>query len=134
MTSIFTTIAADVETDAEAVLAKLEVFFTADVWPIVEAVFTYIEQNGGQDLLTIASNALSAAMSGLTTGTAPESVATAVVGTVIDEAKSAGIQIAEGAASLAVSMAAAAVNSAASASTSAPPPASTAAPAPTPAS
>lgn len=46
------------------------------------------------DWLQIAKNALNAALSGIETGTAPEQVAGAVVGTVLDEAKSAGLQIA----------------------------------------
>jgi hypothetical protein len=110
MTSIFVKIEEAVVSDAEAAVADLEQFFTQDVWPVMKSVLTYIEQNGASDLITIAKNALNATLSGLETGTAPEQVAAAVVGTVVDEAKSAGLQIAQGAATLAVSMAAAAVN------------------------
>jgi len=133
MTSIFTKIETAVVADVDTAVADLEQFFTQDVWPIMKAVFMYIEQNAGSDLLKIATNAFNAAISGLETGTAPASVATAVIGTVLDEAKSAGIQVAEGAAALAVSMAAAAVNSSATATATTPPPATVTTPDPTPA-
>jgi hypothetical protein len=113
MTSIFQKIETDVVTDVQAAVAEIEQFWSDDVKPIMSATLTYIEQNGGADLLKIAENAFSAAVSGLETGTSVASVTTAVISTVIDEAKSAGIQVAEGAASLAVSLAAAQVNQAA---------------------
>jgi hypothetical protein len=113
MTSIFQKIETNVVTDVETAVADVEQFWTDDVKPILSATLTYIEQNGGADLLKIAENAFSAAVSGLETGTSVANVTTAVVVTVIDEAKSAGIQVAEGAASLAVSLAAAQVNQAA---------------------
>lgn len=113
MTSIFVKVEQAVVSDAQTAVADLEQFFSADVWPIMKAVLLYIEQNAGSDLLQIASNALKATLSGLETGTAPEQVAAAVIGTVVNEAQAAGLQIAQGAATLAVSMAAAAVNQAA---------------------
>jgi hypothetical protein len=125
MTSIFVKIEQAVVTDVSTAVADLEQFFTADVWPIMQAVFTYIENNAGSDLLNIASNALSAALSGIEGGAPVASVASAVVGTVLSEAQSAGLQVAEGAATLAVSMAAAQVNQAAATGAPASPPAST---------
>jgi len=111
-TSIFQNIENDVVTDVKAAVAEVEAFWTDDVKPILSSVLTYIEQNGGADLLKIAENAFTAAVSGLETGTSAADVTTAVVATVIDEGKQAGIQIAEGAANLAVSLAAAKANSA----------------------
>ena len=121
MTSIFTKIEQGLVTDVNAAVSDVEQFFSADVWPILQAVFTYIENNAGSDLLTIAKNALTAALSGIETGTAPEAVAASVVGTVVSEAESAGLQVAQGAASLAVSLAAAEVNQASAAQTPATP-------------
>jgi hypothetical protein len=109
-TSIFQNIENEVVADVKEAVAEVEQFWTDDVKPILSAVLTYIEQNGGADLLTIAENAFTAAVSGLETGTSAADVTTAVVATVIDEGKSAGIQIAEGAANLAVSLAAAKAN------------------------
>lgn len=119
MTSIFEKIETEVVSDVKVAIADIEQFFTTDVWPIMQAVFTYIEQNGGSDLLKIAENAFTAAVAGIETGTSVQGVTAAVVGTVIDEGKSAGIAIAEGAAQLAVSLAAAKVNSAAAPATTA---------------
>jgi hypothetical protein len=124
MTSIFQKIETAVVTDVETAVADVEQFFTQDVKPILSATLTYIEQNGGADLLKIAENAFAAVMSGLETGSSVADATTAVVATVVDEAKSAGIQIAEGAASLAVSLAAAQANQAAAAQTPAAPAAS----------
>lgn len=110
--SIFQSVETEVVADFDAAVSDVEQFFTADVWPIIKATLQYIETNGGADLLEIASNALNAAVSSIETGTEPEAVAASVIGTVVDEAKSAGIEIAQGAATLAVSMAAAQINQA----------------------
>jgi len=116
-TSIFQNIENDVVMDVKTAVAEVEQFWSADVKPLFSAILTYIEQNGGADLLKIAENAFTAAVAGLETGTSLQGVTEAVVGTVLDEGKSAGIQIAEGAASLAVSLAAAKANATATALT-----------------
>jgi len=113
MTTIFKQLENAVVADADAAAAEIATFFTDDVAPIFQAVLSYIEANGASDLLTIAKNALNATLSGLETGTAPESIAGAVIGTVLSEAQAAGLQVAQGAATLAVSLAASAVNQAA---------------------
>ena len=107
MTSIFQEIETGIETEAAVVITKIEQFWSADAAPILSAVLAYIEQNGASDLLKIAQNVFTAAIAGLETGTSVQNVTAAVIGTVVDEAKSAGIQIAEGAATLAVSLVAA---------------------------
>lgn len=112
MTTIFAQLENAVVADAEEAVTALENFFTADVWPIISATLSYIETNGGSDLLKIAENALNAALPGIESGAPVATVTTAVVGTVVNEAESAGIAIAQGAATLAVSMAAAAVTAA----------------------
>lgn len=109
MTSIFTSIENGIVTDVDAAAAEVANFFTADVAPILQSVLSYIETNGASDLLTIAKNALNAALAGIESGTSVQDVTAAVIGTVVNEAQSAGQQIATGAATLAVSMAAAAV-------------------------
>jgi len=121
MTSIFQEIVTGVETDAEAAAAKIATFFSADVAPILQSVLSYIETNGASDLLTIAKNALNAALAGIETGSSVQDVTAAVIGTVVSEGEAAGQQIAQGAATLAVSMAAAAVTQAAATATPAAP-------------
>jgi hypothetical protein len=113
MTTIFKQLENAVVADADAAAAEIATFFTDDVAPIFQAVLSYIETNGASDLLTIAKNALNAALSGIESGTAPEDVAGAVIGTVVNEAEAAGLSVAQGAATLAVSMAATAVTQAA---------------------
>jgi hypothetical protein len=112
MTTIFAQLEQAVVADAEAAVSALENFFTADVWPIIKATLQYVETNGGSDLLKIASNALSGALSSIEGGTSADAVVSAAVGTVVNEATAAGLQVAQGAAALAVSMVAAEINSA----------------------
>lgn len=108
--SIFQKVEDAVVADAKDVVAELKSFWTNEAEPILSATLQYIEDNGGADLLKIAENAFTAAMNGLETGSSVQDVTAAVVGTVIDEGKSAGIAIAQGAASLAVSLVAAKAN------------------------
>ena len=102
----------DVEAAFEAAWDEVKHLWTADVEPIVKATLLYVEKNGGADLLLLAQAGVAAAGSTISGGSSAAAVGAAVVGTVIDQAKSFGLQIEHGAAALAVNMAAAEINTA----------------------
>lgn len=111
--SLFQTIESDweagvslIETEFQKAWAAIENFWTAQVKPILKATLQYIENNGAADLLIIAERVVADAVAQLESGI-PNfgEFLLAAAGTVWDEAKSAGMQIAEGAAHLAANMA-----------------------------
>lgn len=102
----------DVEQAFETAWSDIEQFFTADVAPIIKGAFQYLENNGQADLLMIGKAAFNGAATAVATGGNVVDAVGAAIGTALDEAKSAGLKVAEGAAALAVSMAAAEFNNA----------------------
>lgn len=96
---------ADVKAAWDAALAEAVVVYNDDVKPIVSATLTYIEQNGATDLALIAKRTIAAAWDALTNSQNLLQDLTALAGTVWDEAKSAGLEIEQGAALLVTSMA-----------------------------
>ena len=121
MTTIFKQAENWIEGEVQTGIADIEQFFNADVWPIIKGTLTYIETNGQTDLLLLAKAAFSslvgaaegAVASGGNVAVVSADAITAAVGTIVDQGKSMGQQIATGAATLALSMAAAEVNAAA---------------------
>lgn len=121
--SIFQNIEIVAEKDYETVVADfqaawghIESFYTKDVKPIVSSTLQYIETNGAADLLAIAKRVMAEAITDIEDGSFNlGQFIVAAAGTVIDEAKSAGIAIEEGAAHLATTMAYAEVQTSAAA-------------------
>lgn len=95
----------DIKAAWNAGVAEAVQFYTNDVKPIVSATLTYVEQNGAADLLLIGKRVVAAAWDDLTGSGNLLQDLTALAGTVWDEAKSAGLQIEQGAALLVTSMA-----------------------------
>ena len=120
MTTIFAQAENAIEGAVQVSIDDLEQFFVADVWPIIKGTLTYIEQNGEADLHLLAKAAFaslaSAAEGAIVSGGSPAVITadaiSAAVGTIVDQGKQIGQQIATGAATLALSMAAAEINAA----------------------
>lgn len=110
----------EIAADFQAAWAHIEAFYTKDVKPIVSATLQYVETNGATELLKIAERVVSEAVAAVESGGIANlgEFLVGAAGTVIDEAKQAGITIAEGAAHLATSMAFASTQTATAGSTS----------------
>ena len=115
ITSLFAEVEDEIVADAEAAWAKVEVFYTDEVKPIMKATALYIENNGAADLLTIAKRVVSSEIATLMSGGNPLEGLAALAGTVWDEMKSASQEIEAGAAHLATAMAFADVSTSAAA-------------------
>lgn len=83
----------DVEKAFEIAWQDIKQFFAADVEPVMKAAFKYFQVNAVADAIKIGENAVGAF---LFSGGNIEAAAPAILGTVIDEIKSAGMAIAEG--------------------------------------
>lgn len=89
-------ILSSVETEAEKIWSEIEVFFNADVWPLIKETLILIEKGGAEALTGAATAAVGALESGVPFG----QVVTAIEGTLTNS----GIQVLEGAAATALQL------------------------------
>lgn len=102
--SLFAKVNTEIVKDADEAWSGIQNVWNADVEPIIKSTFMYIEQNGAADIILIAKRVVSAGLTTLLSGGNILEALPAIAGTVMDEAKSAGIQIEQGAALLVTSM------------------------------
>lgn len=102
--SLFAKVNTEVVADAEEAWTALINVWDKDAEPIIKATVMYVESNGATDLLLIAKRVVVAEIEALLSGGNPIEALSALAGTVYDEAKSAGLQISQGAALLVTSM------------------------------